>query len=144
MLGHPGFSYVGLFFLLMLIVPNLIWTKRKPQGYSAEKENRFLALLERAGEALTTCCALMFSDFNLREWSKWSWWLVVAFALMIMYEIWWVWYFKSERRLRDFYSSFFGIPVVKCPRELPLPASFAFCNTSAASRGTYIVSPKRT
>lgn len=115
MLGHPGFSYVGLFFLLMLIVPNLIWTKRKPQGYSAEKENRFLALLERAGEALTTCCALMFSDFNLREWSKWSWWLVTALVLMIMYEIWWVRYFKSERRLSDFYSSFFGIPVVNCP-----------------------------
>lgn len=122
MLGNPGFSYVGLFFLLMLIVPNLIWTKRKPQGYSAEKENRFLALLERAGEVLTTCCALIFSDFNLREWSKWSWWLVAALVLMIMYEIWWVRYFKSERRLSDFYSSFFGIPVAGA--TLPVMAFF--------------------
>ncbi|MDE6601926.1 MAG: hypothetical protein K2K90_07145 [Lachnospiraceae bacterium] len=122
MLGHPGFSYVGLFFLLMLIVPNLIWTKNQPQGYSAEKENRFLVLLERAGEVLTTCCALIFSDFNLREWSKWSWWLVAAFALMIMYEIWWVRYFKSERRLSDFYSSFFGISVAGA--TLPVMAFF--------------------
>lgn len=42
MFGHFGFSYVGLIFLLMLMIPNLIWTKRQPQGYSAENENRFL------------------------------------------------------------------------------------------------------
>lgn len=97
--------------MLMLLIPNLLWMKKQPQGYSAEKENRFLALLERVGEALTTCCALIFSDFNLRQWSNWSWWFVAASALMVMYEIWWIRYFKSERRLTDFYSSFLGIPV---------------------------------
>lgn len=122
MLGHFGFSYVGLLFLVMLFVPNLIWTKRKPQGYSAEAENRFLAALERIGEVLTTCCALIFSDFNLQEWSGWSWWLVAAFVLMILYEIWWVRYFKSERRLTDFYSSFWGIPVAGA--TLPVMAFF--------------------
>lgn len=96
MLGHFGFSYVGLLFLIMLIVPNLIWTKKQPQGYSAEGENRFLAALERVGEVLTTCCALIFSDFNLQAWSGWSWWLVAAFALMILYEIWWMRYFKRS------------------------------------------------
>ena len=111
MSGHLGFSYVGLVFLMMLFVPNLIWKKRQPQGYSAENENRILALLERAGEALTTCCVLIFSDFNLRAWSHWSWWLVAAAVLMVMYEIWWVRYFRSERRLADFYSSLLGIPV---------------------------------
>lgn len=122
MLGHLGFSYVGLVFLLMLMIPNLIWMKRQPQGYNAENENRFLALLERAGEALTTCCALIFSDFNLRAWSSWSWWLAVSFALMVMYEIWWVRYFKSERRLADFYSSLLGIPVAGA--TLPVLAFF--------------------
>lgn len=122
MLGHLGFSYVGLLFFVMLIVPNLIWTKRKPQGYSAEGENRFLAALERIGEVLTTCCALIFSDFNLQEWAGWSWWLVAAFALMILYEIWWMRYFKSERRLTDFYSSFWGIPVAGA--TLPVTAFF--------------------
>lgn len=122
MLGHLGFSYVGLLFLVMLIVPNLIWTKRKPQGYSAEGENRFLAALERIGEVLTTCCALIFSDFNLQAWAGWSWWLVAAFALMILYEIWWMRYFKSERRLTDFYSSFWGIPVAGA--TLPVTAFF--------------------
>ena len=30
---------------------------------------------------------------------------------MIMYEIWWVRYFRSEKRIRDFYSSFLFVPV---------------------------------
>ena len=108
--------------MLMLLIPNLLWMKKQPQGYSAEKENRFLALLERVGEALTTCCALIFSDFNLRQWSNWSWWFVAASALMVMYEIWWIRYFKSERRLTDFYSSFLGIPVAGA--TLPVLAFF--------------------
>lgn len=33
MTGHLGFSYVGLLFLLLLFIPNLIWTKNKPHGY---------------------------------------------------------------------------------------------------------------
>lgn len=66
MFGHFGFSYIGLLFLIMLMVPNIIWTKKQPQGYTAENENKILAILERVGEALVTCCALVFSDFNLR------------------------------------------------------------------------------
>lgn len=122
MFGHLGFSYVGLVFMFMLLIPNLIWTKKQPQGYSAKNENKFLVVLERVGEVLTTCCALIFSDFNLRELSKWSLWLAAAFLLMVMYEIWWVRYFKSERKLTDFYSSFLGIPVAGA--TLPVIAFF--------------------
>lgn len=122
MFGHLGFSYMGLIFLLMLIIPNLIWTKKQPQGYSAENENKLLVLLERVGEVLTTCCVLIFSDFNLQGVSKWSMWLAAAFALMVMYEIWWVRYFKSQRKLADFYSSFLGVPVAGA--TLPVAAFF--------------------
>ena len=122
MAGHIGFSYVGLIFLLMLFIPNIIWTGKMPQGYTAEEENKILLFLERTGEALTCCCALVFSDFNLRSWSVWSWWLVVAFGLMVMYELWWVRYFCSKRRLTDFYSSFLGIPVAGA--TLPVMAFF--------------------
>ncbi len=31
-MGHLGFSYVGLIFLAMLFVPNIIWAKNQPQG----------------------------------------------------------------------------------------------------------------
>lgn len=109
--GHFGFSYVGLIFLLMLFVPNIIWARNKPQGYTADGENRVLLAFERVGEVLTTACALIFDDFNLRGWSAWTWWLIASFALMIMYELWWVRYFRSERKLSDFYSGFCGIPL---------------------------------
>ena len=84
MLGHFGFSYVGLIFMIMLMVPNIIWAKNQPQGYTAENENKVLAVFERIGEVLATCCALVFSDFNLRAWSLWSLWCGVPLAGAIL------------------------------------------------------------
>ncbi|MBE6760245.1 MAG: hypothetical protein E7554_09220 [Ruminococcaceae bacterium] len=111
-MGHLGFSYVGLIFLLMLFVPNIIWARNIPEGYSAEGESRVLGLFERVGEAAASCCALIFTDFNLRPWSPWCLWLVFSFGLMVLYELWWVRYFRSERTLMDFYgSTVLGIPL---------------------------------
>lgn len=122
MTGHIGFSYIGVIFLIMLFVPNMLWTRKMPEGYTAENENKILQLFERIGEALTCCCALLFSDFNWHQWSAWSWWLIIACILMIMYELWWVRYFKSERKLADFYSSFCKIPLAGA--TLPVFAFF--------------------
>ena len=81
MFGHWGFSYIGLLFLLMLLIPNIIWSKRKPQGYTSEKENKILLFFERVGEVLTCCCSLAFSNFNIYEWTLWSLWLIAAFLV---------------------------------------------------------------
>ena len=64
---HFGFSYIGLIWLLMLFVPNIIWTKNKPLGYeeSAKKENKVLLIFEKIGQALVTVSVLIFSDFNI-------------------------------------------------------------------------------
>lgn len=122
MMGHFGFSYIGLLFLLLLFIPNIIWTRNIPEGYTSENENKLLLLLERTGEIATCCCALIFSDFNLREWSVWSLWLIAAFVLMVLYEIWWIRYFWSGRKLTDFYSSFLGVPFAGA--TLPVIAFF--------------------
>lgn len=108
-----GFSYVGLIFLAMLMVPNLIWAKNQPKDYEkyAANENKLLLGLERTGEVLVSGMALIFRDLNLRAWTSWSWWLVGAFLLMILYEIYWIRYFKSEKTMKDMYSSILGIPV---------------------------------
>ena len=66
---------------------------------------------EGVGEVLVSCFALIFSDFNIKPWSPWSWWLVVSFVLMILYEVFWIRYFRSEKTMKDFYSSILGIPV---------------------------------
>ena len=108
-----GFSYVGLIYLVMLMLPNIIWTKNQPKDYEkyVGNENKVLLAFERVGEVLVSCAALVFSDFNIKPWSLWSWWLVASFALMVLYEIYWIRYFKSERNMEDFYSSILGIPV---------------------------------
>ncbi len=121
-MGHFGFSYVGLIFLAMLFIPNIIWSKNQPQGYNPENENRILLAFERLGEVLTTAIVLIFDDFNFHGWSAWCIWLIAAFALMVMYELWWVRYFRSERRLSDFYSGFMGIPLAGA--TLPVAALF--------------------
>lgn len=121
-MGHFGFSYIGLLFLLLLFVPNILWSKRKPEGYSSEKENKVLLAFERAGEIVTTTCALVFEDFNFQHWSGRSWYLVGAFLCMGLYELWWVRYFRSKRTLSDFYSSLFGIPLAGA--TLPVLAFF--------------------
>lgn len=119
-----GFSYVGLIYLLMLFLPNLLWTKNQPKDYEkyVVNENRVLLLFERIGEVLVCCCALIFSDFNIGEPSARLVWLGVSFLLMIGYEVYWVRYFLSEKTMRDFYASLLGIPVAGA--TLPVAAFF--------------------
>lgn len=120
---HFGFSYVGLIFILMLMVPNLIWTKNQPKDYKkyAGNENKILGLLERIGEACVSVLLLIFSDFNFHGFRWWALWLLGAFLFMVLYEIYWVRYFKSEKTMKDFYSSILGIPVAGA--TLPVIAS---------------------
>ena len=110
---HFGFSYVGLIYIIMLTVPNIVWAKNKPKDYEkfVVNENKVLGLFERIGEVLVTTIALIFSDFNLRPWTWWSLWLVASFVLMVLYEIYWVRYFKSEKTMRDQYRPFLCFPV---------------------------------
>jgi hypothetical protein len=111
MLGHFGFSYVGLIYLLMLWIPNTIWSKNKPIDYNPTQENKILLLFERVGQVCCTCSILIFNDFNIAPFSAWSWWLIVSFFLMILYEISWIRYFIHEHTEENFYRSFWGIPV---------------------------------
>lgn len=113
MLGHFGFSYVGFIYLLMLFIPNIFWAKYKPAGYDdiVSNENKILLGLERVGQVLVSCVAIIFNDYDLKPFSLWSLWLIVSFILMIIYEICWIRYFNSEHTLKDFYGSFLGISV---------------------------------
>ena len=121
---HFGFSYVGLIFLVMLMVPNIVWSKHQPKDYDkyVGNENKVLLTLERAGEVLTSALCLIFSDFNIGSIRPWSAWLMAAFLLMILYEVYWIRYFKSEKTMADMYSSILGIPVAGA--TLPVMAFF--------------------
>ncbi len=110
-MGHFGFSYIGALYLLMLFIPNLIWTRNQPEGYDFGNENKLLLWCERIGQVGVSCCALIFTDFNLRPLTPWSLWLALSFGLMLLYEGYWVRYFRSGRKLKDFYSGFCGVPL---------------------------------
>lgn len=111
MLGHLGFSYVGFIYLMMLWIPNTLWSKRKPVDYDTSKENKLLLFLERAGQVSCTLSILIFADFNIKAFSPWSLWLIISFLLMLLYEIYWIRYFTNEHTEENFYRSFCGIPV---------------------------------
>ena len=110
---HFGFSYTGLIFLIMLIIPNLFWTRNQPKDYEkyVGNENRILLIFERIGEVLVSVLCLLFSDFNIGANVAWNIFLLMAVLLMVLYEIYWIRYFKSNKTMSDFYSSLLGIPV---------------------------------
>lgn len=110
---------MGGLFLLLLILPNLLWVRRQPEGYTAAGESGALRAFERVGEVLTSAVALFSPGLN---WHGWSWWFAGAAVLMVLYELWWVRYFRSERSLADFYGSFLGIPIPGA--VLPVAAFF--------------------
>lgn len=110
---HFGFSYTGLIFLIMLFIPNLFWTQNQPKDYEkyVGNENRIFLIFERIGEVLVSVLCLIFSDFSIGTIAPWSIFLFMAAGLMILYEVYWIRYFKSNKTMSDFYSSLLGIPV---------------------------------
>ena len=63
---------------------------------------------------------LVFKDFNPQGVNIRLLWLGGAFALMVLYEIFWARYFRSEKTMKDFYRSLLGIPVAGA--TLPIAA----------------------
>lgn len=122
---HFGFSYIGVIWLIMLFVPNGFWAKNKPADYDkyVGNENKILLMFECAGEVLCSMLCLIFSDFNIRISSIWTLWLLASFILMVLYELYWIRYFRSAKTMADMYSSFAGFPVAGAS----LPCIAFFC-----------------
>lgn len=104
-----GFSFVGAIMLAMLFVPNIFWSRNMPRGYEdyCKRENKILLCFERAGQVSVSCLRLIFKDFDRVHPIA----LRVVFGLMLLYEGYWVKYFKSEKRMADMYTHFLGIPL---------------------------------
>ena len=101
-----GFSFVGLLFLVMLFVPNILWSKYSPKDYEkySKNENKILLALERIGEVLVTVFSLFCGvDFSFN--------VVLAILSMIVYELYWIRYFKSPKTMNDMYGSFLSVPL---------------------------------
>lgn len=103
-----GFSLAGVLFLVMLFVPNILWSKCPPKDYEkySKNENKLLLTLERIGQVLCVVfslfCGVNFS-FNII--------LLIAFVLMLIYEAYWIKYFRGSKTMYEMYSSFLDIPL---------------------------------
>ena len=117
----------------MLFVPNIFWAKfGQPADYEkyAKRENKVLLALERFGEIAISIILLVFTSINpylkiypegiYFDWRMIMW--VMAFVLMILYEFYWIKYFRSRKTMKDMYSSFAGFPVAGA--TLPVVATF--------------------
>lgn len=107
-----GFSVVGMAFLALLFIPNVLWARSRPSGYEevARHESRVLLAFERVGQAATTCAAIVFvcpQGLSL----PWLLWFVAATVLMLLYELAWVRYFRGGEELAGMYASLGPIPV---------------------------------
>jgi len=108
--GTLGFSIVGLFYLLMLFIPNSFWAKHQPKDYDPTSENRILLLFERSGQVLCTTALLVFSDTTPKAIDLWILWLVLSFILMLIYLGFWWRYFRGNQTMTDFYRPLLKIP----------------------------------
>ena len=108
-----GISIVGIVFLLMLFIPNIIWSKNQPEGYeeSAKRENKTLLTLERAGEGMVSTLVLIDRRLDKFSLSPRLGYIALALILMILYELYWLGYFRSSRTLADMYSDYCGFPL---------------------------------
>lgn len=118
-----GLCITGLIFLILLFVPNIVWAcGRRPEGYeqAQKQENRILTVFERIGEVAVTVSLLTFPSADpiikilpgggiYFRWRLMIW--LAAFVLMILYELYWIKYFKGSRTMENMYSSFAGFPV---------------------------------
>ena len=111
-----GFSYIGLIMLLMLFIPNFIWTRNQPKDYDkyAKNENKFLLALERIGQFIVTPAALIFSNFNFHGFNFWTSVLILALLNLVVYDIAWIRYFKSEKTMKDFYRGMWRYSNLPC------------------------------
>ena len=127
---------IGIVYLLMLFIPNMIWVKNQPIDYEKYviSENKILQIFERAGEILVCCFVIIVPNFERSFDKAWSIWLYVSFVLMILYEIYWIRYFRSEKRMIDFYSSICGVPVAGA--TLPV---FAFLLLGIYERNVFLI-----
>ncbi|MBR2828454.1 MAG: hypothetical protein IKE70_04410 [Bacilli bacterium] len=117
-----GFSFIGVIYLIMLFIPNIIWSKNLPKDYEkyVKNENKVLLFLERVGEVTTSILVLITKDIN--KISYWEVILILSFLLMILYEIYWIRYFKSKKTMKDMYSSICKITLAGA--TLPVIAFF--------------------
>lgn len=130
-----GFSWLGLLFLVLLTVPNVVWAVRDGGKFEKEagEEPGWLTWFERAGQVLTIVGLLFTRNLVWHPGAPDAWWLAAAAVLMALYEVFWIRYFRGDRSVQSFYRALAGVPV---PGAL-LPVAAALC-LAACARSVFL------
>lgn len=110
-MGSFGFSFVGLFCLILLFLPNIKWARASKVPPAQRKEPPLLVWMERIGQAGIVACSLLFRDYDSVLFRPRIVLLGCAVALLVCYNLWWRRVFRSGLTQEALYSSFLGIPL---------------------------------
>jgi hypothetical protein len=107
-----SFSWLGTAYLAMLFVPNLLWARLRNEraDTASPKENSLLIALERVGQAGTTIAALVAPESESPRTGRFTC-LAASFLAMILYELSWLRYFRSDRTAASLYRSLGPVPL---------------------------------
>ena len=113
-------SIIGCVYLMMLMIPNLMWMKHQPKGYDASDEPKWLLWIERLGEISVSACAILLMNDGVYGSMVL---MITSLLCMLLYELFWIRYFK-EPTLQHFYGSMLHIPLPGA--SLPILAFFLY------------------
>ncbi|MEI9938578.1 MAG: hypothetical protein WDO69_15280 [Pseudomonadota bacterium] len=107
-----AFSPLGITYLAMLFVPNALWARlRSPEAApTSSKENSLLLALERVGQVATTVAALVSPGSEPAGPARLTC-LGASLVAMVLYELSWLRYFRTDRTARTLYRSLGPVPL---------------------------------
>ena len=107
-----AFSPLGAAYLAMLLCPNLLWARAHTAtpDRAAPDENRLLLTLERVGQASTTI-AVLFVPAGPSPGPTRLACLGASLLAMVLYEVSWLRYFRTDRTDASLYRSLGPVPL---------------------------------
>jgi len=107
-----AFSPLGAAYLAMLFIPNALWARLrcKDADLAAPNENQLLLALERVGQGTTTM-AVLFAPASDSPGTPRLVCLGASLLAMVLYELSWLRYFRTDRSVADLYRSLGPVPL---------------------------------
>lgn len=110
-----GFSWIGVVFLAVFFLPDMICTAKMQTAYSPESTTMRFAGMERLGIILVCAAAITCAPLQPSTWNPRCWLLIGAAAIGVAYLIWW--FRKVAKKRTEKNETFSG--------GVPLPGALA-------------------
>lgn len=142
------FNYLGLFIMIIILIPNLIYGMKNPNGFENKYRNRFMEVLEQTGRF--GCFGLMIFNIPYTFFNFWFEngllvYIIVNSILVIFYIFGWVYCWNKRKLLRAYLLSiipslifiFSGIMLLNIPLIISSIA-FAIAHITISLKNAYL------